>query len=473
MKRCIQRFLAGQPPAFTQRPKARLQPLLAKKGVPNIDVAKLARMVADIAIIEPTIAIESPQHWQQVVSGLGTHIDAILPVSIPAYPTEVWNSHPQPLVERGLPVVFWPLIDCDEPDFWRWSARDMLRALGADVHIVKNMAEGGMLLRALAMKRFLANTKMIVFGEQNFPWNAHAAGHLITRSLGCKITVNKLSDFRRLYSTFTDADVTALWECRKKRYLAAGVKDDQLQQALRTYLAIRQIMEREQAIGMGVNCFGDLITNGGRDVPCLAQMLLREDGFIAACDGDFCAMMSMALITYYMDQPCMMSNMYPVSYTGALKDHFGGDPLSPDRRKYPRKRWKNMARLAHCGYVGVISPEMTSRGKTPLTDWGGTWEIKRDGHGCGSAGDLCAGADITAVELCFDGKTLLLATGRVLETTRHKNMPHCQLSALLEFNGLEEFIENISREHTAIVYGHHIRELTILANVLGLTVKTF
>ncbi|MCX7038844.1 MAG: hypothetical protein NT005_06895, partial [Spirochaetes bacterium] len=163
---------------------------------------------------------------------------------------------------------------------------------------------------------------------------------------------------------------------------------------------------------------------------------------------------------------------YPVSYVGALTDHFGA-PLSPDPKAYPKRTWKRLARIAHCGYIGVVSPEMTPTGKTLLKDWGGTYEIKRDGRGCGLDGDLRGGERMTVVELRFDGTTLLLAGGEVLETTRHRGMPHCEASALLEFDDLEGFVENISREHTVILYGDRRAELRVLADVLGLTCMSF
>jgi len=216
-----------------------------------------------------------------------------------------------------------------------------------------------------------------------------------------------------------------------------------------------------------VNCYGDLIIKGGRDVPCLAQALLREDGYIACCDGDFLALESMAFSSVFLDEPCMMSNMYPVSYVGALRDHFG-DPLSPDESRYPKAKWKNLARLGHCAFVGVVPPEMTPGGRATLRDFGGTWEIKRDGRGCGMDADLRGNTPATAVELKFDGKTLLLARVKVLETTRH-GFSHCETTALLEFENLEKLVENISREHTVIIYGDHVQDLSVLAEVLGLT----
>lgn len=470
--RDAKRFLSGQPQDFLRVPKARLQPILAKQGKPTIDLDKLSEILSPIAEVLPVIVVQSPEHWCRSVGDLPTDIDAILPISIPAYPTEVWNSHPQPLVQRGLPLIFWPLMAYDEPDFWRWSARDFLRALGVEVYIARNSRHGEAIVRSLAVKRFLATANIVVFGEQNFPWNATAAGHFMTRSLGTRILVEPLEAIRSRMSRFTDQQVRQVWSQRQGRYTLGNVHPEALDEAIRVYLAIREILESHKACAFGVNCFGDLVIRGGRDVPCLAQCLLREDGFLAACDGDFCAILSMMMITGLLDKPAMMSNMYPVRYVGALTDHFG-DPLSPDPKRYPQSSWNNLARLAHCGFVGVISPEMTPQGKVRLRDWGGTYEIKRDGRGCGIDADLGPDMPITIVEMRFDGRTILLASAKACETTRHPNMPHCESSALLQFRNLEAFVESISREHAAVVYGDHIDELRTLAEVLKLDCKVF
>jgi len=394
------RFLVDQAANHLKRPPAKIQPILAKKGEATIDTDKLAKICDGCAVLERTIVIDSAEHWEKAVRALDDTIDVILPMSIPAYPTEVWNSHPQPLIDRKLPVLFWPLMKYDEPDFWRWSAKDFLTAVGVEVHIAKNTDHAVLLLKSLAVRRFLRSAKIVVFGEQNFPWNAHAAGHLVAESLGTNIVVKPISEIRTRYAQFSDDDVSAVWSKRKSRYIEESVEPDQLQQAIRIYLSVRSVLEQEGAVAFGVNCFGDLVIKGGRDVPCLAQLLLREDGYVTACDGDFIAIMSILLMTLLLDKPCMMSNMYPVSYVGALEDHFG-DSLAPDAKRYPKTTWKDLARLAHCGFVGIVSPEMTAEGKVCLTDWGGTYEIKRDGKGCGIDADLAPGQQATVVELCF------------------------------------------------------------------------
>jgi hypothetical protein len=468
----IQRFLIEKQPSHLQYSPARLQPIQAKPGNPSVDVARLGQILEGVAILNDTIAIQSPEHWQDSVRAIDDSVDAILPVSIPAYPTEVWNSHPQALVERGLPVIFWSLLDYEEPDFWRWAARDMLHTLGVDAHLVRNSREGIALLKALALKRFLSDNRMVVIGEQNFPWNAHAVGDRVTSSVGTKVVVHSLDDMRSRYTKFTAADIQHVRATRlSHRYEEQGVQPADLNQAILTYLAIREILEDEKALGFGVNCFGDLIIRGGRDVPCLAQLLLREEGYIASCDGDFIAMTGMVLANFFLNKPAMMSNLYPVSYVGALTDHFG-DPLSPGEQ-YPRSDWHNFARLAHCGYVGVVSPEMTPTGKTYLRSWGGTYEIKRDGRGCGVDGDLAGGEPITVISLAFDMQRLMIAKARVAETTRHPDMPHCESSALLEFRDLAGFVEAVSRDHVVVIYGDHERDFEILAGVLGLEAKIF
>ncbi len=467
-----QRYLRHTPAPHLTRPVVRLKPILAKPGTPSVDLAALAKQVAGVAVLDELVAVESPEHWGTVVRGLGSETDAILPLSIPCYPTEVWNSHPQPLVDRRLPLVFWPLIAYDEPDFWRWSARDFLQSLGVEVHLVQSSREGLALLRALGMRRMLRNSSMVVFGKQNFPWNAPVAGHHVSDSVGTRIVVRTLAEIRDRASAVTDTATAQLWEERCGRYRKMGVGEAGLTTALRTTLAIRAILEEEHAMAFGVNCFGELVTEGGRDVPCLAQCLLREEGYIASCDGDYLAMMSMALTSYFLDKPCMMSNMYPVRYTGALTDHFG-DPLKPNAKKYPRSQWTKLARLGHCGFVGVVSPEMTPSGTVSLQDWGGTYEIKRDGNGCGIDGDLAAGTPATMAQLKFDGRTFVVAEGDICETTRHTGMPHCESTALVRFSGLEPFVDDISREHSVFVYGRHAHDYRVLSQVLGLECRVY
>ncbi|MDR3374919.1 MAG: hypothetical protein P4L98_14420 [Ancalomicrobiaceae bacterium] len=462
----MERFTYGTLPDHLKRPPATVQPILARPGKPTVDISHLTQEVAGIAHVLPMIEVKSPEHWIEIVRGLGPEVDAILPVSVPAYPTEVWNSHPEVLVERGLPVVFWPLMEFDEPDFWRWSARDMLSALGVTVHLVPSIAAGKSLLRALGTRRFLSHSRLVVFGEQNFPWNARSAGHLVTQGLGTEIDVLPLSAFRDGRDAIPADRVAAIWAERSARFVVGNVRSEALDTAMRTYLAIRDILAERQAFGFGVNCYGDLIINGGRDVPCLAQALLREDGYIASCDGDFIAMEGMVAASVYLDQPCMMSNMYPVTYVGALRDHFG-DSLSPDLARFPRERWKNLARLGHCAFVGIVPAEMTPTGKVTLRDFGGTYEIPRDGSGCGVDSDLTGNVRATAIEMKFDGKTLIAAGVDVVETSRH-GFNHCETTGLLEFDNLPKLIDNISREHVVIVYGDYVDDLKILADVLGL-----
>ena len=462
----VKRFLKSKViRPYLQLPKIKIQPILAREGKPSVDVAEVAAMAGDNVIFNDLVCIKSTEHWNQVVSNLPDDVDAIMPVSSPCYPTEVWNEAPEVLVNRGLPVIFWPLIRFDEPDFWKWSAADLMRALGIEVHLVENCEEGVTLLRAMAVKKFIANSRMVVFGKQNFPWNVLAGGKMIRDSIGMQLVVKPLEAFREAGKKYSDEELLTFWEDHKDRYINQVPDQKELITALRTYFGIRDIMDEEKACGFGVNCYGELIIEGSRDVPCLAQCLAREEGFIAACDGDYCAMINMAMATMLLDKPCMMSNIYPLAYVGALTEHFG------DKLASKEKDQKNLARFGHCGYIGVASPEMSPSGKARLSDWGGTYELKRDGKGCGIDCDLAGNTEFTGIQLHFNGKDFMIIHGEVVETTRHPGMPHCESTGLLRLDDLDFFIRHISREHLVIVYGDCRRELEILAGVLGLQVQ--
>jgi hypothetical protein len=114
---------------------------------------------------------------------------------------------------------------------------------------VKGRRHGEALVRGLALKRFLGDSRLVVFGEQNFPWNATAASHLVTRSLGTRVLVHHIEDIRARSSRASDAEVDALWLERRGRYVERGVAPVELRQALRTYLAVRSILEEEKALG--------------------------------------------------------------------------------------------------------------------------------------------------------------------------------------------------------------------------------
>ena len=104
-------YLVTTPPNYLQCPKAQLQPIVAKEGDIMTDLDKLEEVLGADGTLRPLITVKSPEHWADAVKNLDEEVDAILPFSVPALPTEVWNSHPQPLVEKQLPVIFWPLLD--------------------------------------------------------------------------------------------------------------------------------------------------------------------------------------------------------------------------------------------------------------------------------------------------------------------------------------------------------------------------
>jgi len=95
------------------------------------------------------------------------------------------------------------------------------------------------------------------------------------------------------------------------------VSKETLVGALRIYSALRDLIMKYDLAGLTVRCF-DLLTSV-KNTSCLALAMLNKDGYIATCEGDVPAMLSMAII-----KACFNDSSFQVnpSYLN-LKERYG------------------------------------------------------------------------------------------------------------------------------------------------------
>ena len=87
--------------------------------------------------------------------------------------------------------------------------------------------------------------------------------------------------------------------------------------ALQIYAALRNLISKYKLNGLTVRCF-DLLTSV-HNTSCLALAMLNKDGYIATCEGDIPAMLSMAIVRKVFHQSSFQVNP---SYLN-LKDRYG------------------------------------------------------------------------------------------------------------------------------------------------------
>ena len=220
-------------------------------------------------------------------------------------------------------------------------------------------------------------------------------------------------DIAKLIDTFKKINTVSckkfLNEINSKNFQIAGPTNDDLTEAVRLYLALKQIVEFNSLSGIAVRCWPELKE---LDIvsPCLALSMLTDEGIVASCEGDVLGAVSMQILYYLSGQAPFFLDVLRLSieeriifgfHCGAaatclaentsnvvLKTHFRGDkpadqrnwkpgvtaefPVKPGRVTFARlDEMKGIYRMATYGGEAQ-STEMFTRGNNV--------KVKMDGN---------------------------------------------------------------------------------------------
>ena len=197
------------------------------------------------------------------------------------------------------------------------------------------------------------------------------------------------------------------------------VSKETLVGALRIYSALRDLIIKYDLAGLTVRCF-DLLTSV-KNTSCLALAMLNKDGYIATCEGDVPAMLSMAII-----KACFNDSSFQVnpSYLN-LKEKYGY--------------------FAHC----TIPLDMCL-------------DYKFDTHfesgiGLGISGRLNLGK-VTIFKMNANLKDYEVFEGQIVENLHKNNL--CRTQVKVKFNeSIDEMFTSPNGNHLLIFRGAHKDEL--------------
>lgn len=108
------------------------------------------------------------------------------------------------------------------------------------------------------------------------------------------------------FSNEIDNAKDVVYDITFEKYLNDKVNKDTLHNALRIYSALRSLIIKHNLNGLTVRCFDLLSTY--KNTSCLALAMLNKDGYIATCEGDIPAMLSMAFIKQAFHQSSFQVN---------------------------------------------------------------------------------------------------------------------------------------------------------------------
>ena len=213
------------------------------------------------------------------------------------------------------------------------------------------------------------------------------------------------------------------------------VPETEVAKALRMYVALRKLLDAYKLDALSVKCF-DILRETGVTA-CLAVSLLNDEGVPAGCEGDIPATLTMMLGMWCTGEKAFMANPSLIDGDRVLLSHC-------------------TAPLSMCGSTGY---ELNTH-----------YETNRS---VGVSVAFREGETVTIARLSPELDRIRLLRG-VAEKGSPKLEHHCRSQMLVRIAGgnpemlLDESIGN----HHVVLYGDHIKELKLAAEMLGVKAET-
>lgn len=194
-----------------------------------------------------------------------------------------------------------------------------------------------------------------------------------------------------------------------------SLNNKNLEDALKIYLALKNICKKYELKGLTIRCF-DLLSKV-HNTGCIAVSLLNDEGIISSCEGDLPALISMLILNVLTGEPIFMAN-----------------PSSIDTDK-------NQIVLAHC----TIPLNMTE-------------DYVLDTHfeskiGVGIHGEIKIG-DATIFKLNANLEECFASRINILENMYHKNLCRTQIKVDMD-KAVDYFLKNPMGNHHLVCRGDY------------------
>lgn len=229
------------------------------------------------------------------------------------------------------------------------------------------------------------------------------------------------------YDEFLKAvDESVIDEKMVERFKNKNAPEEEIKKALKIYSALLSIIKKYDLKGFTLRCF-DLIDKI-KATSCLAYAMLGEEGYVAACEGDVPALITMYVIKKVFDEPSFQAN----------PSYLNGDKLF----------------LAHCTipFSMCSSYHFHTHFESDIS--------------IGIKGELEKG-DVTLFKFNNSFTRYLLTTGQIIDNHAKNNL--CRTQIELEIKDIEKTIlDSAVGNHLCLFYGRHEDEILSLLHLLGL-----
>ncbi len=232
---------------------------------------------------------------------------------------------------------------------------------------------------------------------------------------------------------------------RHARRIVGATKADLLN-GIKSYVVARNLLEREEADGITMDCLGAL---GATKVslPCIAWSRMLDQGIPAACEADLGAAVTQALVQLLFDRPGFQQD--PVAET-ARQCLIGAHCSCPTRLNGFDQKPERYDIMHHHG----------NRDAVPRALW-------RKGQRVTIADVILPGKMEYTRDMVVEAPQLVIGTGAVVDNVSVPPAGGCVVSVMLKLDPQPDLL-SYPGFHQLFFYGDYKKELLAYCQLFGL-----
>ncbi|MGC9145005.1 MAG: L-arabinose isomerase family protein [Nitrososphaeria archaeon] len=287
---------------------------------------------------------------------------------------------------------------------------------------IKDQEEIKSYAKAVEIAEEMRSERLLLFGDPS-PWLVYSGYGQNPESMIEKVEQQEIEELIELARTakVKDEEISEI----RSRAESIGPSFEDFRTSLKIEKAIRKMLEQRGTKFFSIKCFDLLEPLKG--TACLALSRLNDEGYVAACEGDIAASVTMLLLSKASGLPSFMGNVESVN----------------DRSIF----------LAHC-----TSPTKMLSGFKYMTHF-------ESGMGVGIAGKIKEGETITVARVDTKKKIIRAGIGKVLSEPFREDV--CRTQVRVELENPSLVVERPIGNHYALTLGNHVKVLENFSYVEG------
>lgn len=427
--------------------------VIAPKNISTEELKKIEVFLWDTVKVSHIIQFNNKEELLKIIRRIITQelsLDLIILVTPPFEELKVLNK-------IKTPIIYWTWDMNGNFIMWNWEFLNFLKMNRVNVVFSHSLPKVNRKLRAFRAKKSLLKKNIVILSSRErlpFVWN-YKEVLTAAKSFGANVMIKRRDLLELLLRKISNEHVMKV--LKEFPISWRDLNDEDVIEAFRIYIALKKLAKIYNCIGIGIDCLSSPVKglNGKVIQPCLAFSLLNDEGIYCGCEGDFLSIITMALVGNYLNEPCFMTNIYPLSIWSFVSKHLGITSLSLDLDKHML--------LCHCARLGCVPPSMACK-----------FELvkkfdKIDKHGVMVNASLERGP-ITIIKISPMFDSIQVIQGYLKDMIKTDTL-HCRVAALVEVKNSDLIADNLYSHHVVVIKGNYVSDLEDLAKVLKLNIE--